>query len=98
MQLDVPLKIRDAIAPPIVPRASEDFDISELQPGLLLKGQVRRTVYVFERLAYYENSGEGWSNPGDAELCAMIRNVFEAMWSSLPMKPTGDETTPSRLS
>jgi hypothetical protein len=32
-------------------------------------------------LAYYENSGEGWSNPGDSELSAMVRNVFQEMWS-----------------
>jgi hypothetical protein len=31
--------------------------------------------------AYYENSGEGWSNPGDNELCVMVRNVFLEMWS-----------------
>jgi hypothetical protein len=50
------------------------------------------------RMAYYENSGEGWSNPGDTELCAMLKNVFEAMWSSLPTTATNGETISSPLS
>jgi hypothetical protein len=44
-------------------------------------------------LAYYENSGEGWSNPGNAELCAMVRNVFLEMWSSIPKKAERGDTT-----
>lgn len=59
----------------------------EITPAMIEAGVV----------AYYENSGEGWSNPGDAELCAMVRNVFSAMWSNLPMKAADDETTCSPL-
>ena len=43
-------------------------------------------------LAYYENSGEGWSNPGDSELRATIRNVFQEMWSTRWRKVEGGET------
>lgn len=42
----------------------------EVTPGMIEAGI----------LAYYENSGEGWSNPGEQELQTMLRRVFQAMW------------------
>jgi hypothetical protein len=48
--------------------------------------------------AYYRNSGDRWSNPGDVELCAMIRNVFLAMSSTLPKTAKADETIHPPLS
>lgn len=56
--------------------------------------EVTAAMIAAGRMAYYENSGEGWSNPGDAELRAMLRSVFRAMWSNLPTLAASDETTP----